>query len=135
MTPDLGTMHGRESGVGDQVVGRVGECLQARHRATSGVNGSSRPRMSSRSACARSWSGWANTVWMSCGDELELLVPGSGQQVAHRVGAAAFSGAALQGPANRSGKPTVCVGEQKLHAGEPAVGEVAETLGPKRLVL
>ena len=69
------------------------------------------------------------------GDHRPLAVVGGGEQVAHRVDAAALPGGALEAAGDRLGQPGVGVGDHQLDAGQAAVDEAGEELAPERLVL
>ena len=68
-------------------------------------------------------------------DHLALLMGCGSHHVAHRVHAAALPGGALELGADRSTQPGVGVGDHELDAGEAAVAEAAEELGPEHFGL
>ena len=49
-----------------------------------------------------------------CGDGVAVIVTGGGEQVAHRVDAAALPGVGLQGPGDRDGEPSRCAGDDVI---------------------
>ena len=64
-----------------------------------------------------------------------MTVVRCGEQVAHRVNAAALPGGALEAAADRFDQPGVRVADDEAHTGESAVGEAGEELAPERFVL
>src|SRR5690349_16139283 len=60
---------------------------------------------------------------------------GSGEQVAHRVDAAALPGGALETTPDRSEGSGIGSAAHELHAGQAAVGEIGEELTPERPAL
>src|SRR5690606_2385675 len=59
---------------------------------------------------------------------------GRRQQVAHGVDPAPLPGRSLEDPADSLSQPGVSVGDDQTHPGQAPVTEVAQELGPKRLV-
>src|SRR5512144_392243 len=92
--------------------------------------------LSSRAATVSTWSrtrrgGLGEDGADGGGDHLGVALAHLGERVAQEVDAASLPARALQHGRDRGGQPAVGVADDQLHAGEPALAQGPEELGPE----